>query len=67
LLKEDHQPLYGQNRGQKVFNRGALSICEGALRLCEGLDIQKLTKTPLVHSVVFHISIWKGLELCFGG
>ena len=39
-----------QNRRQKVFNRGALQFC-GGVRLCGGLDIIKLTKTPLIYSV----------------
>jgi len=33
-----------QNRRQKVFSRGALQFCRG-------LDIMKLTKTPLIYSV----------------
>ena len=47
-----------QNRRQKVFNKGAL-------RLCGGIDIQKLTKTPLIHSVsCFSLG---GLGSFFGG
>jgi len=46
-----------QNLGQKVFNRE---------HLCEGLDILKLTKTPLMYALVFHILVWGGLKLCLG-
>jgi len=37
----------------------------GALGLSGGLNIEKLTKTQLI--IVFHVSIWGGLELCPGG
>jgi len=36
--------MLNQNRRQEVFNRWAL-------RFCGGLDIVKLTKTPLIYSV----------------
>jgi len=57
--------VLGQNRRQKVFNRGALQFC-GGLFVCAGeLDIIKLTKTPLIYSVSrFN---WGGLELCLRG
>jgi len=47
-----------QNRRQKVFNRGVLQFCGG-------LDIIKLTKTPLIYSVSrFNLG---GLGALFGG
>jgi len=50
---------WGQNRRQKVFNGGALRLCEGPLHLCGGLDIVKLTKTPLICSVSsFNLGAW---------
>jgi len=56
---------WGQNRCQKVFNRG-LCVSAGWLCVCPGgLDIEKLTKMQLI--IVFHISIWRCLELCLGG
>jgi len=40
-----------QNRRQKVFNRRALQFCGGLFLCAWGLDIIKLTKTPLIYSV----------------
>jgi len=50
--------LWGQNRRQKLFNRG---LCVYAV----GLSMQKLTKTLLIHSVSY-FSLG-GLELCLEG
>jgi len=46
-----------QNRRQKVFSRG-LFVCAG------GLDIIKLTKTPLK---LFHVSIWGAWSFVWEG
>ena len=54
-----------QDRRQKVFNRG---LCSSAKRLfvcAGGLDIIKLTKTPLIYSVSRFS--FGGLELCLAG
>jgi len=52
------------NRRQKVFNRGALQFCGGLCVCLGGLDIIKLTKTPLIYSVSrFNLGV---LELCGG-
>ena len=48
-----------QNRRQKVFNRGVLRFCGWAWH---SKNWQKLNRF-----IVFHVSIWGGLELCFGG
>jgi len=49
-----------QNHRQKVFNRGALQFCGGICVCAGGLDI--IAKFDLF--IVFHVSIWGGLELC---
>jgi len=63
LLKEWE---YYQNRRQKVFN-GRLCSSAGGLCVCAGgLDIIKLTKTPLIYSSVSRFNLG-GLEALFGG
>ena len=51
-------PRSSQNRCQKDFNRGALQFCGG-------IDIIKLTNTPLIYSVSRFNS--GGLGVLFGG
>ena len=55
-----------QNRRQKVFNRGALRFCGGALGLFGGAWHSKHWQ-KLNWFIVFHVSVWGGLELCLGG
>jgi len=51
-----------QNRRQKVFNR-ELYVCAGGLE-----RLRRVLKSyNSIYLIVFHISIWGGLELCFGG
>jgi len=34
--------------------------------MCRGLDIPKLTKIPLIYTVVFHISVWVAWSFVWG-
>jgi len=53
-----HHRCCGQNRRQKIFNRG-LCVSAGEFCFCaRRLDIKKLTK--LHWFIVFHVSIWGG-------
>jgi len=48
-----------QNRRQKVFNRGFAVLRVGLFFCLGGLDIIKLTKTPLIYSVSrFNLGSW---------
>jgi len=60
----ESKPPLTQNCRQKVFNRGDLQFSWGVL-LCGGLDIIKLTKTPLIYSVSHFNLGW--LVALFGG
>ena len=49
----------------EIFQWEGFAVLRGAFRLCGGLDIIKLTKTPLIYSVSrFNLG---SLELCLGG
>jgi len=43
----------------KKFSKGGLCVCAG------GLNILKIDENST--DLVFHVSIWGGLELCLGG
>jgi len=36
------------------------SLHYGSFTFVQGLDILKLTKTPLICTVMFHITVWRG-------
>jgi len=58
--KKKCESMYkNQNRRQKVFNRGFAVLRVGLFFCLGGLDIIKLTKTPLIYSVSrFNLGSW---------
>jgi len=55
-----------QKYHQKVFNRGTLRFCEGSLGLC-GRAWHSTNWQNLNWFIVFHVSLWGGLELWLWG
>jgi len=60
-----HGHIDMQNRRQKVFNRGLCFSAGGFAFVREGLTFKNWQKLHWV--ILFHFSIWRGLELCLGG
>ena len=60
-----HKSWGDQNR-RKKFSIGGFAFLREALGLCWGAWHSKIWR-KLNWFIVFHVSIWEGLELCLGG